>query len=59
VVINQIHKKQDKQLNTLSSKSKGLQEMISKQKLGFFKLISYAGIGIVVWLFTLLFILIF
>ena len=59
VVIGNIHKKQDKQLSVLSSKSNSLQEMINSQRIGFFKLLSMAGIGIVAWIFTLLFIIIF
>lgn len=59
VVIHQINKKQDRQMEVLSNKSSTLNDMMKSQTLGFFKLISYAAIGIVVWIFTLLFILIF
>jgi uncharacterized membrane protein len=57
-VIKQIGESQDKQLNSLQSKTNSMEQIIKEQKLGFFQLIGMGIFAVVIWILALMVIII-
>lgn len=57
-VIDDIGKMQDKQIDSLQSKSQAMNEIISQQRIGFFQLVGMGIIAILAWLFGMMVIII-
>lgn len=58
-MISEIGQKQDDVLSSLNKENSAMKTLAKNNKLGFFTLISYSAIAVVLWILTMMLIIVF